>query len=243
MTVTVREKGKTLERERRHGDDLGHVAGAEDRRDEGDRRVRRPLRARSCTARCSPASRAEQMATALAMYPMMKDAMAKMSAEGGKIDGTADPDHGDDGRGEVGRADGAGSEGRAARTTQAAAGRRPRRPAGRSSRRRWPEEEEAGKASRRPRFMTTNDRGAEGRDRRRGGGRRGAGGVQGKQVGMAAEGKHVEHGTRSRSCAVLSVARSARRRRRRSRRRNRPRRAPRASTRRRSSSTPTSTRP
>ena len=32
---------------------------------------------------------AEQMATALAMYPMMKDAVAKMSAEGAKMDGTA----------------------------------------------------------------------------------------------------------------------------------------------------------
>jgi hypothetical protein len=32
---------------------------------------------------------AEQMATALAMYPMMKDALAKMSAEGAKMDGTA----------------------------------------------------------------------------------------------------------------------------------------------------------
>ena len=31
----------------------------------------------------------EQMAAAMAMYPMMKDAIAKMSAEGGKIDGTA----------------------------------------------------------------------------------------------------------------------------------------------------------
>jgi hypothetical protein len=32
---------------------------------------------------------AEQMAQAQAMYPMMKDAIAKMSAEGGKINGTA----------------------------------------------------------------------------------------------------------------------------------------------------------
>ena len=32
---------------------------------------------------------AEQMAMALAMYPGMKDAVAKMNVEGGKIDGTA----------------------------------------------------------------------------------------------------------------------------------------------------------
>jgi hypothetical protein len=32
---------------------------------------------------------AEQMATAMAMYPMMKDAVAKMNAEGVKMDGTA----------------------------------------------------------------------------------------------------------------------------------------------------------
>jgi hypothetical protein len=32
---------------------------------------------------------AEQMAAALAMYPMLKPALAKMSAEGGKLEGTA----------------------------------------------------------------------------------------------------------------------------------------------------------
>jgi hypothetical protein len=32
---------------------------------------------------------AEQMAAAMAMYPMMKDSMARMSAEGAKMDGTA----------------------------------------------------------------------------------------------------------------------------------------------------------
>jgi len=32
---------------------------------------------------------AEQMAAALAMYPMLKPALARMSAEGGKLDGTA----------------------------------------------------------------------------------------------------------------------------------------------------------
>jgi len=32
---------------------------------------------------------AEQMAAAVAMYPMMKQALGKMTAEGGKIDGTA----------------------------------------------------------------------------------------------------------------------------------------------------------
>jgi len=32
---------------------------------------------------------AEQMATAMAMYPMLKPAISKMSAEGGKINGTA----------------------------------------------------------------------------------------------------------------------------------------------------------
>jgi hypothetical protein len=32
---------------------------------------------------------ADQMAMALAMYPMMKEAIAKMNAEGGKLEGTA----------------------------------------------------------------------------------------------------------------------------------------------------------
>ena len=51
MTITVREKGKTLEQSGGMVVTVGHVAGAEDRRDEGDRRLRRRATRRSCTAR------------------------------------------------------------------------------------------------------------------------------------------------------------------------------------------------
>ena len=62
MTVTVREKGKKLEESGGLVLDLGHVAGAEDCRDEGSGGLRRPLRARRCTGRCSPASRPSRWA-------------------------------------------------------------------------------------------------------------------------------------------------------------------------------------
>ena len=45
MTITVREKGKTLEQSGGLVMTVGHVAGAEDCRDEGDRRLRPALRA------------------------------------------------------------------------------------------------------------------------------------------------------------------------------------------------------
>jgi hypothetical protein len=88
MTVTVREKGKKIE-------ESGGLVLTSDMwlapkiaamREvaEFDLRYAKALYG-SMIAGVS----AEQMATAMAMYPMMKDALAKMSAEGVKMDGTA----------------------------------------------------------------------------------------------------------------------------------------------------------
>jgi len=87
ITVTVREKGKTLEQ----GGGMvmtsdmwlaPKIAAMKEIAD-FDMRYAKMLYG-SMVAGVS----AEQMAAAMAMYPMMKDAMGKMSAEGGKIDGT-----------------------------------------------------------------------------------------------------------------------------------------------------------
>ena len=51
MTITVREKGKTLDRVRRPGDDHRHVADAECAVDQGPRRLRHAATRRSCMAR------------------------------------------------------------------------------------------------------------------------------------------------------------------------------------------------
>jgi hypothetical protein len=88
MTIAVREKGKTLEQSG------GLVLTADmwmapriaamNEIADFDRRYFDKLYG-PMVAGASP----EQMAAALAMYPMLKPALARMSAEGGKMDGTA----------------------------------------------------------------------------------------------------------------------------------------------------------
>src|SRR5437762_11910199 len=87
MTVTVREKGKTLEQ----GGGMvttsdmwlaPKIAAMKEIAD-FDMRYAQKLYG-TMIAGVS----AEQMAAAMAMYPMMKDALGKMTAEGGKTEGT-----------------------------------------------------------------------------------------------------------------------------------------------------------
>ena len=87
MTITVREKGKTLE----DGGGMvltsdmwltSPIAAMKDVLD-FDLRYARQL-AGPMVAGASP----EEMAQAMAMYPMMKDAMARMRSENGRVDGT-----------------------------------------------------------------------------------------------------------------------------------------------------------
>jgi hypothetical protein len=87
MTVTVREKGKTLEQ----GGGMvttsdmwlaPKIAAMKEIAD-FDMRYAQKLYG-TMIAGVS----AEQMAAAMAMYPMMKEALGKMSAEGGKVEGT-----------------------------------------------------------------------------------------------------------------------------------------------------------
>jgi hypothetical protein len=87
MTITVREKGKTLEQ---GGGmvmtaDMWLAPTIKEMKEiqEFDRKYAQKLYGPMVSG-ASP----EQMAQAVAMYPMMKPALAKMSAEGGKIDGT-----------------------------------------------------------------------------------------------------------------------------------------------------------
>jgi hypothetical protein len=87
VTVTVREKGKTLEQAGGlvMTTDLWltqNIAAMKDVR-EFDTRYAKALYG-PMVADIS----AEQMATAMAMYPMMKPALGKMTAEGSKIEGT-----------------------------------------------------------------------------------------------------------------------------------------------------------
>src|SRR5471030_1778840 len=88
MTITMREKGKTLEQ----GGGMvmttdmwlaPKIAAMKEITD-FDARYAQKLYG-TMIAGVSP----EQMAAAIAMYPMMKQALGKMTAEGGKIDGTA----------------------------------------------------------------------------------------------------------------------------------------------------------
>ena len=87
LTITVREKGKTLEQS---GGLLltsdmwlaPTVAALKEIRDFDVRMMQKMTS--SVLSGASP----EEMGRMLATYPMMKDALAKMSAEGGKIDGT-----------------------------------------------------------------------------------------------------------------------------------------------------------
>jgi hypothetical protein len=86
MTITVREKGKTLEQ---GGgtvvtSDMWLAPAIRSMKEVRDFDVRYAQKLYGGMAGVS----AEQMAAALAMYPMLKPALAKMSAEGGKLDGT-----------------------------------------------------------------------------------------------------------------------------------------------------------
>ena len=87
-TVTVREKGKTLEQ---GGGmvmtaDMWLAPTIKEMKEIRDFNVRY---AQKLYGPVVAGASAEQMAAAIAMYPMMKQAIAKMNAEGGKIDGTA----------------------------------------------------------------------------------------------------------------------------------------------------------
>ena len=88
VTVTVREKGKTLEQSggmvMTSDMWLAPKIAAMKEIADFDMRYAQKLYG-SMMAGVS----AEQMAAAMAMYPMMKQALGKMTAEGGKIDGTA----------------------------------------------------------------------------------------------------------------------------------------------------------
>ena len=88
MTITVREKGKTVEQ---GGgmvltSDLWLAPKIAAMKEIADFDVRY---AQKLYGTMLAGVSAEQMAAAMAMYPMMKQALGKMSAEGGKIDGTA----------------------------------------------------------------------------------------------------------------------------------------------------------
>jgi hypothetical protein len=87
MTVTVREKGKTLEQ---GGglvltSDMWLAPKIAAMKEVLDFDVRY---AKQLYGTMIAGVSAEQMAAAMAMYPMMKDALGKMTAEGGKIEGT-----------------------------------------------------------------------------------------------------------------------------------------------------------
>jgi hypothetical protein len=87
MTITVREKGKTLEQAGGMvmTSDMWLTAKIPAMKEILDFDVKYAKKLYgTMVAGVSP----EQMAAAAAMYPMMKDAVAKMNAEGGKIEGT-----------------------------------------------------------------------------------------------------------------------------------------------------------
>jgi hypothetical protein len=88
MTITVREKGKTLEQS--GGlvlkSDMWLTPTIAAMKEIGEFELRYAKQLYGSMLSGVPA---DQMAMALAMYPMMKDAIAKMNTEGGKIEGTA----------------------------------------------------------------------------------------------------------------------------------------------------------
>ncbi len=88
MTITVREKGKTLEQSGglvlTSDMWLAPKIAAMKEVADFDLKYAQKLYGPMVTG-----VSASQMAAALAMYPMLKDAMAKMSAEGAKLEGTA----------------------------------------------------------------------------------------------------------------------------------------------------------
>jgi hypothetical protein len=88
MTITIREKGKTI-------DESGGLIltssmwmapkiAAMNEIQQFDQRYSSKLQGSSV-----PGASAEEMATAMAMYPMMKDAVGRMNSENVKMDGTA----------------------------------------------------------------------------------------------------------------------------------------------------------
>lgn len=88
VTITVREKGKTVEQAGGlvMTSDLWLAPKIDAMKEiaDFDARYARKLYGAMVTG-----VSAEQMAAAMAMYPMMKEALGKMTAEGGKIEGTA----------------------------------------------------------------------------------------------------------------------------------------------------------
>ena len=88
VTITVREKGKTLEQSGGMvmTSDLWLAPTIAAMKEIADFDVRY---AQKLYGTMIAGVSAEQMAAAMALYPMMKQALGKMSAEGGKIDGTA----------------------------------------------------------------------------------------------------------------------------------------------------------
>jgi hypothetical protein len=87
MTITVREKGKTIEQSgglvMKSDIWLAPRIAAMKEVTDFDMRYAQKLYGSMMSG-----VSAEQMAMALAMYPMMKDAVAKMNAEGSKLEGT-----------------------------------------------------------------------------------------------------------------------------------------------------------
>ena len=88
MTITVREKGKTLEQSGGlvMTSDMWLAPKIAAMKEIADFDLKY---AQKLYGPMVAGISASQMAAVSAMYPMMKDAMAKMSAEGGKLDGTA----------------------------------------------------------------------------------------------------------------------------------------------------------
>jgi hypothetical protein len=87
VTVTVREKGKTLEQGGGlvMSSDMWLAPTIKEMKEIRDFDVRYAQKLYGPMMAGVPA---EQMAAVIAMYPMLKEAMTKMSAEGGKIEGT-----------------------------------------------------------------------------------------------------------------------------------------------------------
>jgi uncharacterized protein YdaU (DUF1376 family) len=87
MTITVREKGKTLEQSGGlvMTSDMWLAPKIAAMKEIADFDMNY---ARKLYGPTFAGISASQMAMVMAMYPMMKDAMAKMSADGGKLDGT-----------------------------------------------------------------------------------------------------------------------------------------------------------
>ena len=183
MTITLREKGKTLEQSGglviTSDMWLAPRIAAMKEIAEFELRYAQALQGPMVTG-ASP----EQMAAALAMYPMLKDGLARMRAEAREARRHGHPDD-DDGRGgEVRGADGGGEEvGRSREPSERLRRRR------RSRRRPGPprSEGQARQPKTRATFMTITQRGAEGDDRR---GRRadvgGPGRIQANKVGRSA---------------------------------------------------------